>query len=275
MLYSIGSSIPEYRVRSFRSGSFAAAPPCEEEARSDPGPEAGLVPGVSIYAFMSRSLVEFMGSDWLERGFAEVAFHHPVYDGEEIRVTGHLASVTKEGTLCIELKAENPQGMPCGTGIARLPARHPEPAPLLEDYPTGQRALRRPISLPSLRAGERLVAVTSEFDRKTHWEYCEKAIRDHHPLYQRLVHPGWILSQANHILTANYDLTEWLHVSSAVQNYHTQEQECTVETRGRVLEKFELRGNHFIVLDVAVFAGRTCLATVRHTAIFRIAPQVA
>lgn len=81
--------------------------------------------------------------------------------------------------------------------------------------------------------------------------------------------------QANLLLTANYDLPPWIHVSSAVQNYHAQEQECTVETRGCVLEKFELRGNHFIVLDVAVFAGRRCLATVRHTVIFRIAPRVA
>jgi hypothetical protein len=275
MLYSIGSPIPEYRVRSFRSGTTAASLPCEDEHKSAPGDEAGLVSGVSIYAFMSRSLLEFLGRDWLERGFAEVAFHHAVYEGEEIRVTGRLASVTKEGTVCVELRAENPQCMPCGTGIARLPARIPEPMPSFEDYPAAQRDLRRPISLQSLRTGERLAVVTSEFDRKTHWEYCEKAIRDHHPIYQSLVHPGWILSQANHILTANYDLPDWLHVSSAVQNYHAQEQECTVETRGRVLEKFELRGNHFVVLDVAVFAGRTCLSTVRHTAIFRIAPRVA
>jgi hypothetical protein len=211
----------------------------------------------------------------LEHGFAEVAFHHPTYEGEEIRITGHLSSVTKEGTLCIEYRAENPQGIACGTGVARLPTHRPQPEPTLDDYPAGHRGLRRPISLPALKAGEHLTPVTSEFHQKTHWEYCEKTVRDHHPIYRQLVHPGWLLSQANLILTANYDLPPWIHVSSAVQNYRAQEQECTVETRGRVLEKFESRGNHYIVLDVAIFAGPLCLATVRHTAIFLIAPRVA
>ncbi len=275
MLYAIGSPLPEYRVKAFKSGGDACNLICDDTHARRHGYKAGLVPGVSIYAYMSRSLLEFLGRDWLERGFAEVAFHHPAYEGEEIRIAGSLSSVTKEGTLCIEYRAENPQGMACGTGVARLPAHCPQPEPSLEDYPDGQRQLKRSISLQSLKAGERLTAVTSEFNRKTHWEYCEKTVRDHHPLYHEIAHPGWLLSQANSILTANYELPPWIHVSSAVQNYHAQEQEGTVETRGCVLEKFELRGNHFIVLDVAIFAGRRCLATIRHTAIFRIAPRVA
>lgn len=275
MLYAIGSPLPEYRVKAFKSGGDDCNLICDDAHARRHGYKAGLVPGVSIYAYMSRSLVEFLGADWLERGFAEVAFHHPAYEGEEIRVAGCLVSVTKEGTLRVEYRAENPQGMACGTGVARLPAQRPQPEPELEDYPGGQRPLKRPISLHLLKAGERLTPITSEFNRKTHWEYCEKTVRDHHPIYHQLVHPGWLLSQANTILTANYDLPPWIHVSSAVQNYHAQEQECTVEARGCVLEKFELRGNHFIVLDVGIFAGRRCLATVRHTVIFRIAPRVA
>jgi hypothetical protein len=275
MLYAIGSSLPEYRVKALKTGGESFNLICDDTHAQRHGYKAGLVPGVSIYAYMSRSLVEFLGRDWLEHGSAEVAFHHPTYEGEEIRVTGHVSSVTKEGTLCVEYRAENPQGMACGAGVARLPTHPPQPEPTLDDYPAAHRALRRPISLPALKAGEQLTAVTSEFHQKTHWEYCEKTVRDHHPIYRQLAHPGWLLSQANLILTANYDLPPWIHVSSAVQNYHAQGQECTVETRGRVLDKFESRGNHFIVLEVAIFAGQLCLATVRHTAIFRIAPRVA
>lgn len=275
MLYAIGSPLPEYKVKACKSGGEACNLLCDDTHARRYGYRAGLVPGGSIYAYMSRSLVEFMGRDWLEHGFAEVAFHHPAYEGEEIRVAGSLTSMMKEGTLCFEYRAENPQGMACGTGVARLSAQRPQPEPTMEEYPAGQHPPRRPISLHSIRAGENLTAVTSEFDRKTHWEYCEKTVHDHHPIYRELLHPGWILSQADLILTANYDMPPWIHVSSAVQNYHAQEQECTVETRGCVLEKFELRGNHFIVLDVAVFAEQRCLATIRHTAIFRIAPRVA
>jgi hypothetical protein len=275
MLYAIGSPLPEYRVKAVKSGSEERNLMCDDTHARRYGYKAGLVTGVSIYACMSRSLVEFLGRSWLERGFAHVDFHQPVYEGEEIRVTGQLSSVTKDGTLCIQFRADNPQGMACGTGTARLPVQPLQPEPAMADFPAGQKKLRRPISLDSLKVGECLTAVASEFDRKTHWEYCEKSMRDHHPIYRELVHPGWLLSQADLILTANYELPPWIHVSSTVQNYHSQEQECTVETRGHVIEKFELGGNHFIVLDVAIFAEQRCLATVRHSAIFRLAPRVA
>jgi hypothetical protein len=275
MLYAIGSPLPEYRVKAAKSGGEACNLICDDTYARRHGYKAGLVPGVTLYAYMSRSLVEFLGVDWLNRGFAEVEFHHPAYEGEELRIAGHLASITKEGALCIEYRTENPQGLACATGMAQLPMHRPQPEPTLDDYPAGQKKLKRIIALDSLKTGEHLTPITSEFDRKTHWEYCEKTVRDHLPIYQQLVHPGWLLARADQILTANYDLPPWIHVSSAVQNYHAQEQECLVETRGCVLERFEHRGNHFIVLDIAFFAERRCLTTVRHTAIFRIAPKVA
>lgn len=275
MLYAIGSPLPEYRIKAVKSGGEAINLICDDAHARRYGYRAGLVPGVTLYAYMSRGLVEFMGTDWLKQGSAELTFHQPAYDGEELRVSGYVASVSKDGTVCIECRAENTQGMVCSSGVARLPLRRPEPEPVPDDYPAGAHKLKRSITLEALKPGELLTPVCSEFDRKTHWEYCEKTVRDHHPLYQQLVHPGWLLSQADKLFTANFDLPPWIHVSSSVQNYHAQEQECVVETRGRVLEKFEIRGNHFVSLDVAIFAGQRCLATVRQTAIFRIAPRVA
>jgi hypothetical protein len=83
------------------------------------------------------------------------------------------------------------------------------------------------------------------------------------------------LTQANSIFAANYELPPWIHVSSVVQNYRLQEEEGLVETRGSVREKFERKGHHFVVLDLAVFSGNKCLATIGHTAIFHIAPRAA
>jgi hypothetical protein len=42
-----------------------------------------------------------------------------------------------------------------------------------------------------------------------------------------------------------------------------------------VYDKFERDGDHFIVLDLAAFSPASCLATIRYTAIFRIAPNAA
>ncbi len=275
MLYAVGTPLPEYRVKAYNNGADSNNLIHDDEHARRYGFRAGLVPGTSVFAYMSRSLVEFLGRDWLERGFAEVRFVHPVYDGEEVRVGGCLASVTRDGTLCVDCQGLNNQGVTCAAGTARLPAQTPGPEPTLDEFPAGRGKLKRQISLESLKVGEILNPVTSEFTWRIHWEYCQKSIRDHHPIYSQALHPGWLLSQANRLLAANYDLPPWIHVSSVLQNYRIQDNECIVETRGRVQDKFERGGHHFIVVDAAVFAAARCLATIRHTAIFRIAPRAA
>ncbi len=275
MLYAVGSLLPEYRVKACNNGADSDNLIHDDEHARRYGFRAGLVPGSSIFAYMSRSLVEFLGRDWLERGYGEVRFIHPIYEGEEVRVTGSLTSITKEGTLAIDLQASNSLGVTCSIGAAKLAVQAPRPEPTTEDYPPGHGYLKRPISLESLKIGERLTPITSEFTWNIQWEYCQKSIHDHYPLYHQIVHPGWLLSQGNLILAANYDLPPWIHVSGVVQNYHLQEEECVVETRGRVQDKFERGGHHFIVLDLALFTSGRCLETIRHTAIFRIAPKAA
>ncbi len=275
MLYAVGSSLPEYRIKAYNNGADSSNRIHNDEYAKRYGFRAGLVPGTSVFAYMSRSLVELMGKDWLEHGASEVRFIRPFYEGEEVRVSGCLSSITRDGTLTIDCRATNNQGVTCAIGTARLPVHAPEPEPVMEDYPAGRLKPRRPISLESLKVGENLTPNLSEFTWKIHWEFCQKSIRDHHPIYHQILHPAWLLSQANLILSANYELGPWIHVSSAVQNYHTQEEECVVETRGRVKDRFERRGHHFIVLDLAVFAADRCLETIRHTAIFRIAPRAA
>ena len=275
MLFAVDSPLPEYRVKAYNNGVVSSNLIHDDEHARRYGFRAGLVPGVSIFAYMSRSLVELLGKDWLERGAAEVRFVHPIYEGEEVRVNGSLSSITKEGTLCIDYQAANNQGVVCALGAASLPAQPPGKEPVQEDYPVGRGKSARSISLETLKVGERLTPIQSQFTWNIHWEYCQKSVRDHHPIYGQILHPGWLLSQANLILSTNYDLPPWIHVSSAIQNHHTQEKECLVETRGRVQDKFERGGHHFIVLDLAIFASGRCLETVRHTAIFRIAPKAA
>jgi acyl dehydratase len=275
MLYAVGSPLPEYRVRAFNSSIDSSNLIHNDEHARRFGFKAGLVPGVSIYAYMSRSLVECAAADWLERGSAEVRFLHPVYEGEEVRVTGTLSSVSKDGTLRFEYQAANPQGVVCGAGNASLPLKPPAPEPSIRAFPAGRLRTGRPISLETIKVGERLTRVVSQFTWNLNWEYCQKIVHDHHEIYREYAHPGWLLSRANLILAANYALPPWIHVTSAVQNYGAHKKECPVETRGLVRERFERKGHHFIVLDLGLFAEDRCLATIRHTAIFRIAPQAA
>jgi len=275
MLYSVGSPLPEHRVKASIDTADSTNRIQDDEYARHNGFRAGLVSGVFVFAYMSRPLVELMGRDWLERGSAEVRFVRPVYEGEEIRVSGSVASVAKDGILFLDYQAANSQGAICGIGVAQLPPTMRAREPSLDAYAAGRAKLRRPISLESLQVGETLTPITSEFTWNVHWQYCRKSIRDHHPMYEKILHPGWLVSRASQILAANYAIQAWIDVSCRVQHFHLQEEECTIETRGRVQGKFESNGDHFIVLDLAVFAPTRCLATISYTAIFRIAPNAA
>jgi acyl dehydratase len=275
MLYSVGSSLPEHRIKAFIETDDPENRIHDDEYARHYGFRSGLVPGVFISAYMSRPLVELMGREWLERGSAEVRFIRPVYEGEEIRVSGTVTSMTKDGTLLLDYQASNNQGAVCGIGTAKLPQRVPAPEPKPDDYPKGRRKLRRPISLKSLKVGENLTPITSQFTWNVHWQYCRKLIRDHNPMYERTLHPGWLVSRASRILADNYAIGAWIDVSCQAQHFHLQEEECKIETRGRVQAKYEHKGDHYIELDLAVFAPTRCLATIRYTAIFRIAPNAA
>jgi acyl dehydratase len=50
------------------------------------GFRGGLVPGVTVYAYIVQPAVVAWGMDWLSRGAANVVFRKPVYDGDRVRV---------------------------------------------------------------------------------------------------------------------------------------------------------------------------------------------
>jgi hypothetical protein len=275
MPYVAGSSIPEYRVKASIDTADSSNRILYDEYARHYGFRAGLVSGISVFAYMTRPLVELAGRDWLEHGSADVRLIGPVYEGEEIRISGYVSSEAKDGPLALECQAANSQGAVCGIGTAQLAAIAPGPEPSINDYPAGRAKFHRPISLDSIQVGENLTPVASEFTWNVHWQYCRKSIRDLHPVYEKALHPGWLVNRASQILSANYSIQAWIDAACQVQHFHLQEKECVIETRGRVCNKFERNGDHFIALDLAVFAPIHCLATIHYTAIFHIAPEAA
>ena len=163
MLFSVGSSLPEHRIKASIDLADSSNQIQNDEYAQRCGFRAGLVSGTTIFAYMSRPLVEFLGRDWLERGSAEVRFLRPIYEGEDIRITGTVSSLSKDGVLVLDCNASNSQGTICGIGKAHLPLSKATPPPSQKDYPPGPDMLHRPISLESLIVGDPLSSLKSEF----------------------------------------------------------------------------------------------------------------
>ncbi len=73
-----------WSVRARNLPEHAANPIHTDEGGKAAGFEAALVAGVTVYAYLTRPVVEAWGVDWLSRGLAEVEFTSPVLDDDTV-----------------------------------------------------------------------------------------------------------------------------------------------------------------------------------------------
>jgi len=228
----------------------------------------GLVPGVTLYGYLTRPVVEHFGAEWLERGTMEVRFDSPVYDGQQVTVGAEEAGPAE---LALELR--NPDGVVCSRGRARLPEA-PAPTPDPAGYPVVEAPdpeRRPPADETSLAPGTALATLWAGAHAANAGPLLD-LLADPLAVYteRALAHPGHLILAANGILTASVRLGPWIHVGSAVTNFTSVGDGALVETRARVADRFERKGHHFVVLDVIWLAEGRVAMHAAHTAIYRL-----
>jgi len=230
------------------------------------GFSGGLVPGVTIFAWMCGPALDAFGPPWLERGRIAVRFSRPVYEGDDVRVEG----VVEAGGLALSVRAREEV---TATGSAALDA---DPAP-------GETAAFVRVPLPAdpaaaspeaLSPGLALGTVDATFQAERAREYLASIGADHPvPVSAAAAHPGWLLLFANLALSNNVVLSPWIHVSSDV-TLHSSATDCErVSALSRVAEEYERKGHRFVELDVAIVASDDRpVASIRHVAIYAPRP---
>jgi len=229
----------------------------------------GLVPGVDVYAYMTRPAAAAWGLEWLDGGTMQARFLRPVYEGQTVAVIACEPTTTAAGTtMPIELRAGD--GTLCATGQAGLwgPDDGPSPSTWPDDAP----AVHRPEASPeSLAPGTALRLDAHRFHADQAGEYLAD-VREDLPLYrdEGVAHPGWLLRDANHLLSRNVRLGPWIHVESRVRHLSVVRDGEAVEARAVVTREWGHKGHRFVELDVGILAeGERPVAHVIHTAIYR------
>jgi acyl dehydratase len=265
--------LPVYRVKARNTSLHSENKIHDDTVARRYGFRAGLVPGVTIYAYLTEPLVAAFGPAWLERGTASVRFHKPVLDGEELEVTGvvttrdaHATSVTVTGATAAtpgaaQLEATLPAGSSTPVNIALY-----RTAPLPEPRPDATRA--------HLSRLDTLGTPVNVYDTARAVEWLDK-VNDPLPLYrgpQAWVHPAFFLDQANKALSLNVRLGPWIHAGSIVRHLGGARVGETLATRGRVRSVFEKKGREFVELDLVIVAGERArpVAHVLHTAVYQL-----
>lgn len=246
----------------------------DDEVARRYGFRGGLVPGVDVYAYMTRAPAAAWGLDWLARGSLRARFLNPVYEGQRVAV---VAGAATDSTMPVELQGAD--GATCATGEAGLAAGEgdPEPAPP-STWPAAEppepNAELSPASPDSLRAGTALAIPAHRFQADQAGPYLA-AVREGLPLYaeERVAHQGWLLRDANYVLSANVRLGPWIHVESHVRHHGLVHDGDQLQARAVVTREWAHKGHRFVELDVGLIVnGERVAARVTHTAIYRPRP---
>ena len=265
-------TVDEYRILARNTATESSNKIHDDAVARRYGFAGGLVPGVDVYAYMTHPPAEAWGLDWLERGSMRARFLAPVYEGEEVIVVpGDVAPSPEAQRMALELRG--PDGTVRATGEAQLPKDTPPPTG--GDWAPVDQADDPPEASPtSLAPGTALALAPHGFHADQAVDYLAD-IDEGLPLYgdHRVAHPGWLLRDANRVLSTNVRLGPWIHVESVAQHHGTVHDGDVVHSRATVSREWERKGHRFVELDVGLLddADRVVAAVV-HTAIYRPRP---
>lgn len=241
-----------------------------DDVAQDYGFEGGLVPGVTVSAYLVHPAVVAWGVDFLERGRAHVTVKKPVYDGRTFTVTAESAS---DDSFRAELTDD--RGTTCATADVSLPKAPPARPVKRNDPPAGGDRV------PPTREGMELLRHRGLGAIRLPWAEglpMTTYFRDETRLPAVLRADGggfantsFLLGLTNWLVAANVDLGPWLHLETESQHFLRVPMGSDLIVEGTVVDLFERKGHEFVDVDVAAFLlDDSPVLTARLRAIYRL-----
>ena len=248
--------MPVHRVRAVNTAPDSENKMHDDRVAAQYGFQGGLVPGVTVYGYLTLPVLEHFGEKWLDRGAMNVRFKEPVYAGEDVAIQ---AQEIDGGRLEVSLEGGR------ATGIAWMDGE-PPPANEFADRALPDHGARPPASHESLAVGAVLGTLHTTLN------LAETRVSAPLPAAigeRRVAHPAVLLALGNEILMRNVVLGPWIHAASELRNFSAARDGDVLTVRARVDGKFERKGHEFVVLDVLTRSGQRAVQHIRHTAIWQ------
>ncbi len=271
----VGTALPEYRVSAVATSDAWENKIHEDGLAREFGFRGGLVPGVTVYSWMTRPVVAALGAAWLDHGTFSVRFAKPIYFGQPATVRTSVAAHSRD-EVTIQARAVNDEDEVCATATMGLPLVPLLTRPDLAAYPAA--------ALPAVRPSASRAFLESHPVLGTPRLILERGVMDAFLLKvgetltmyrgaDAAVHPGFYLDQANRALDRNVRVSPWIHVESHGQHLSAARVGERLETRARVKGLFQGKGHEFVELDLLLVAeGTRPVASIRHVAIYQLRP---
>jgi acyl-CoA thioesterase FadM len=243
----------------------------EDELARQYGFKGGLVPGVTVYGWMTHPVVEALGLPWLERGEFQTRFAKPIYYEEPAVIRARVSAKASDG-VTIEVTAHNSVDEVCGTATMTLAAGGHASPPLVTEYDVAPVPAERPrVTRAHLEGLKVLGTPELELTAQTAAGFITR-FGETLPVYAgdgAPAHPGIHLDLSNRALDRNVRMSPWIHAESRGRHWSAARIGDRLEMRGRVERLFEKKGHEFVEADLLLVAnGTRPIASIRHTAIY-------
>jgi hypothetical protein len=262
--------------RPWRGLAYNAATESENRIHADDvarrfGFRGGLVPGVTVLAYLVQPAVEAWGLAWLGGGAASIVCKRPLYDG-----AGFEVSVASDGDGAYAGRVIDDAGALCAEGRVWLPRERPAaprrrgdpPVRALDARPAVSRAAMEKLREQGMGALQLVWRGEGEMGRTS------RALADMPALVRPdrggFANPAFVLGLANWVLARNVRLDAWIHAQSALQNFSALGLGDAVTVEARVTDLFERGGHEFADLEVAAFSGERPVMSATHRAIYKL-----
>lgn len=235
------------------------------------GFRGGLVPGVTVYAYLVEPAIQEWGIDWLEHGAASVVLRKPLYDHARF-----VTEVTPQSARAYDGRVVDEHGTVCADGRVWMPDAVPPPPVRRDDPPVVELEARPPATreaMEELRArGMGALRLTwrgdGEMGKTAHdLDEMSDLVR---PDRAGFANPGFVLGLANWALARNVRLDAWIHAQSDAQNLGAVPLGAQLVVESTITDLFSRGGHEFVDLDVAAFIDDRAVLFAKHRAIYRL-----
>lgn len=237
------------------------------------GFRGGLVPGVTISAYLIQPGIVAWGKKFLDHGFAHVRVGSPLYDEEPFTV-----SILQQTDTDYRAEITQPDGTVSATAEVLLPDSVPE-APTRRGDPIVDRDYRGPKA--SVEVFEDLKqngckALRYRWGSKHNMQTYVKDM-SLVPDLLRLDGEGYanmafLLGISNWVLSSNAHMNPWVHLETKSQSYAAVPPDTSIVAEMTVMDFYEKKGHEFVDVDVNLFDEKDdrCLMTISLRAIYRL-----
>jgi len=239
------------------------------------GYKSALVPGSTVYSWACSSIMKVLGEEWLENGWADIAFRRPIYPGQLIRI--QITKCKSKEKYSFELRMKNEENQLClfgNIGLGRAPWLQELIIPKLVAQQEKNHSKYR-LTMENAPVGKDIPPRSVLLSKEKAVHYSLSFPKDDRTIFTKgpnpRVHPGWIAGQMNQLIEHSMAHLPAIHTSSKVQHLAKISSGQKLITFGHMTKVFEKKKNHYAVIDGLILdENGTHLAQLQHTTIFQI-----